>query len=56
MVSEGAIILFGGADPRCEALLHAIKDIIYERGSGLPIPSILGVLRIIEHEIVREQA
>lgn len=50
-----AVTLFGGADPRCEALLQAIKALVYERGAGLPVPSILGVLRILEHEILREQ-
>lgn len=55
MSGVGLVPLFGGADPRCEALLQALKTLVYERGSGLPVPSILGVLRILEHEILEEQ-
>jgi hypothetical protein len=47
--------LFGGADERCETLLQALRALIYERGAGMPVPSILGVLRILEHELLREQ-
>ena len=47
--------LFGGADMRCEALREAVKATIYERALGLPMPLILGVLRIVEHELLTEQ-
>lgn len=47
--------IFGGADLRCEALLQELKSVIYERARGMPIPSIIGTLRILELEIIREQ-
>ncbi|UMO76008.1 hypothetical protein [Planktothrix phage Pra-JY27] len=54
-MSEPPAPIFGGADMRCETLLQALKSLIYERGAGLPIPSIIGTLRILEHEILKEQ-
>lgn len=55
MADEQLVPLFGGADPRCEALLQALKALVYARGAGLPVPSIIGVLRILEHELLDEQ-
>lgn len=50
------VALFGGADMRCDALAKAIKELIYERAMGMPLPLILGVLRIVEHELLAEQS
>lgn len=47
--------LFCGADPRCEALLHSLKQTTYERGEGLPIPSILGVIDILK-DLIKQEA
>jgi hypothetical protein len=47
--------LRGGADPRCETLLKAIRAVLNERGCGLPMPLVIGVLRILEHELLAEQ-
>jgi hypothetical protein len=46
--------LFGGADMRCETLVQAMRATLYERGSGLPLPLILGAIRILEHQILKE--
>ena len=54
--SPVVVPLRGGADARCEALLEAIRAVIYERAMGMPIPSILGVLRLVEHAILEEQS
>ncbi len=48
------IPLFGGADMRCETLVQAMRATLYERGSGLPLPLILGAIRILEHQILKE--
>lgn len=48
--------IFGGADLRCEELRKIIKNIVYERGNGIPVPSIIGVLEIIKLEIYEEQS
>jgi hypothetical protein len=47
--------VFGGADPRCETLFQALRDVVYARGSGIPVPSIIGVLRLLEHRIIRDE-
>ena len=49
------VALHGGADMRADALVKAIKALIYERGQGMPIPTILGCLRMVEIEIYAEQ-
>lgn len=50
------VSLFAGADPRCQILIDALHTVVHERGRGLPIPSILGVLRLLEHTIITEHA
>jgi hypothetical protein len=54
-MANSPVSLFGGADLRCEALLQELKAVIYDRAKGMPIPSIIGTLRILELEIIREQ-
>jgi hypothetical protein len=44
--------LFGGGDERCTTLCDALLDTIRERGRGLPLPSVIGVLRIVEHHLI----
>lgn len=44
-----------GGDLRCETLLQTLKDVIYERGSGLPMPLIIGTIRLLEYQILKEQ-
>jgi hypothetical protein len=43
--------LFEG-DQRCQSLLDALAEVLYERGRGLPLPTTLGVLRLLEHEVI----
>lgn len=42
--------LFTG-DPRCEQLFNAMQAVMFERGEGLPIPSILGVLELLKDTV-----
>jgi hypothetical protein len=42
-------------DPRCEALLQALKKEIYARCQGMPVPSIIGTLEILKLDILEEQ-
>lgn len=37
-----------------DALLKAIKDDIYVYAGRVPVATILGVLRIIEHDLIRD--
>ena len=46
--------LFEG-DPRCEQLLNALEELIYERGGGVPIPLIIGVLELLKLKILEDQ-
>jgi hypothetical protein len=45
--------LFDG-DKRCGVLTESIIDVIYERGNGLPIPSILGCIELAKMQIINE--
>ncbi len=45
--------LFEG-EKRCETLLDAILEVIYERGEGLPIPQIIGVIELCKHSIIKK--
>jgi len=47
--------LRNGADQRCETLLQALKDEVYERGAGMPVPSVIGVIEVLKQQILREQ-
>lgn len=47
------VSLFEG-DQRCERLCDALLELIYERGKGLPFPSVLGVLRIVEQQLITD--
>jgi len=53
-MSEQVIPLFGGGDKRAEALETAILDLIYERAADLPFPLVLGVLRLVERQLIAE--
>ncbi len=50
-MSATTIHLFEG-DKRLETLLDALLEVVYERGNGLPTPSVLGVVKLLEHEII----
>jgi hypothetical protein len=51
---DDVIIPLYGGDKRAETLESALLEVIHERGDGLPIPLVLGVLRLIEHRLVSE--
>jgi hypothetical protein len=55
MNDDAVINAFGGADQRCETLFQALRTVVYERGAGIPIPSVIGVLRLLEHRIIQEE-
>lgn len=40
------------SDQRLQTLLDALAEVLYERGQGLPLPSILGIIRLLEHEVI----
>lgn len=53
--SDSVIPLFGGDDPRLAELDDAILDLIYERANGLPFAAVVGVLRLVEYRLIRNQ-
>lgn len=52
---ETVIPLFGGDDPRLGELMVAVLELIRERGKGLPFASVLGVVRLVEDQLIRDQ-
>ena len=46
--------LFDG-DQRAGTLVTALEDVIYERGQGVPISTIVGVLDILKFKFLNEQ-
>lgn len=54
-MTHSIVKMFGDDDPRIDALHQEIKAIIYERGVGVfQVDTIIGILQILQHEIVRE--
>lgn len=47
------VVKLHDGDLRCQALLDALADVLYERGKGLPLPATLGVLRLLEYEVIQ---
>jgi hypothetical protein len=45
--------LFNG-EKRYETILDAILEIVYERGEGLPIPTIIGILELCKCQIINK--
>lgn len=54
-MTDRITMLHGGADMRAAVLTEAIMDLIAERSAGMPFPTVLGCLRIVEHRLVIEQ-
>jgi len=42
-------------EERCETLLQALKEVVYERGVGLPMPLIIGTIELLKLDIYEEQ-
>lgn len=53
---DNKIIKLHIGDQRLESLIQAVVDTLHERGGGLPIPSILGVLDLVKDYIKSEAA
>jgi hypothetical protein len=55
-MSDGKIIPIGVPKHYAEndALLKEIKDVIYARAERISVAEVLGVLRLIEHDIIRD--
>lgn len=53
---EKATPMAAGADLRAGTLTEAILETIRTRGKGMPVPTVLGCLRIVEHTLIAEQS
>lgn len=53
MQTEKVVNLHTG-DPRCEQLINAVLDTVYERGGGLTIVSILGALELVKMQMIKD--
>lgn len=49
------IVSFFDGDKRLETLYEAIETVIYERGKGIPIASIFGILELLKIGILEAQ-
>lgn len=47
------IPLFAG-DRRCQTLLDALSEVLYERGQGVPVPSVLGILELLKLDVIED--
>lgn len=45
----------GSTQDRAGEMAAAIRDLIYERGVGMSLAAIIGVLEIVKHELLQEQ-
>lgn len=47
--------LFGNNDPRIDTMVRDLKDMIYERSSGVfTLATVLGILQIVAHDLVKD--
>lgn len=54
MMVGGSIVKLHENNKHLETLEQAIIDLLYERGEGLPFPTILGILRLVEYRLVKD--
>lgn len=53
-MTENVIKLHPG-DERALSLVDAILELIYDRAHGMPVPTVLGCIRLVEHQIIEDQ-
>lgn len=41
-------------DARYEQLLGALSDVLYERGEGVPVASVVGLLEILKMKVLKD--
>ena len=47
--------LFGNNDPRIDTMVRDLKDMIYERSSGVfTLATVLGILQMVAHDLVKD--
>lgn len=51
-MKQKVIPIFQG-DMRCQVLLDALAEVAYERGKDLPLPTTLGVIELLKHELIK---
>lgn len=42
----------GGGDLRAATLLEELEKVVYSRGNGIPIPTIIGVLELLKFNLI----
>lgn len=52
MVDNIEPLYFG--DIRLDNICNSIKEILYERCEGMPLPTVLGLLKCVEIEILKD--
>lgn len=46
--------LAGGGDLRAATLLESLQEVMHERGKGMPIPTIIGVLELLKFDLMKK--
>mgnify|MGYP001809780850 CR=1 FL=1 len=41
-------------DKRCATLFEALHDVLHERGEGIPVPAIVGVLELLKVQVISD--
>ncbi len=52
-MTKNVHILTSG-EKKCSTLLDALEDVVYERGVGMPIASILGTIELLK-DLIKEK-
>lgn len=45
--------LFHG-DPRAQTLYDRLYEVVYDGTEGLSVPTVLGIFRLLEHQIIED--
>ena len=55
MKKNKVVKLFGNDDPRINALVQDIKNLVYKRSVGVfQVATVMGILHMVQHEILNE--
>jgi hypothetical protein len=54
MTQDNISKLRDGGDARAVTLLDALYDVLQERGNGIPIPTVIGVIELLKTMVLSE--
>ncbi len=48
------VIRFTNGDPRIETLMQSLEDVVYERGQGLQLATIIGAIDLLKIQLLED--